>query len=175
MKWLKRYSFFIIILVITLIITLIDFNKGQNIGLIALDSFKQMLAVLPPIMLLLGLLDIWVPRETMIKYMGNNSGILGVVLAILLGSLAAGPVYAAFPITAIFIKKGAKFSNIMVFMGAWCTTKIPTFLFELSALGYKYTFTRLLVNLPSIILLAYLIERLLSKNDLEEIYNKFKE
>ncbi len=175
MKCLKRYSFFIIILVITLIITLADFNKGQNIGLIALDSFKQMLAVLPPIMLLLGLLDIWVPRETMIKYMGNNSGILGVVLAILLGSLAAGPVYAAFPITAIFIKKGAKFSNIMVFMGAWCTTKIPTSLFELSALGYKYTFTRLLVNLPSIILLAYLIEKLLSKDDLEEIYNKFKE
>ncbi|MCW6065126.1 permease, partial [Clostridium sporogenes] len=36
-------------------------------------------------------------------------------------------------------KKGAKFSNIMIFMGAWCATKIPTFLFELSALGYKYT------------------------------------
>ncbi|MHB9900561.1 permease [Clostridium botulinum] len=169
MKWLKRYVFFIIILMLTLIITLIDFNKGQNISLIALDSFKQMLAVLPPIMLLL------VPRQTMIKYMGDNSGILGIVLAILLGALAAGPVYAAFPVTAVFIKKGAKFSNIMIFMGAWCATKIPTFLFELSALGYKYTFSRLLVNLPSIIILAYLIEGLLSKNDLEKIYNKFKE
>ncbi|MCS4454044.1 permease [Clostridium botulinum] len=164
----KKICFFIIILMLTLIITLIDFNKGQNISLIALDSFKQMLAVLPPIMLLLGLLDTWVPRQTMIKYMGDNSGILGIVLAILLGALAAGPVYAAFPVTAVFIKKGAKFSNIMIFMGAWCATKIPTFLFELSALGYKYTFSRLLVNLPSIIILAYLIEGLLSKNDLEK-------
>ncbi len=46
MKWLKRYIFFIIVLILTFIITLIDFNKGQNISLIALDSFKQMLAVL---------------------------------------------------------------------------------------------------------------------------------
>lgn len=171
MKILKRYTFFLIVLFVTLIITTIDFNSGKSITNIAVDSFKQMISVLPPIMLLLGLLDIWVPRETMLKYMGENSGITGIILAIIFGSVAAGPLYAAFPITAVFIKKGVKFSNVMIFLGAWCTTKIPTLLFELSALGYRYTFTRMLVNLPSIILLGYLIEGLLKEEDLKEIYN----
>lgn len=162
--------FFLIALFVTLIITSIDFNSGKSITNIALDSFKQMISVLPPIMLLLGLLDIWVPRETMLKYMGKNSGVMGIILAIIFGSVAAGPLYAAFPITAVFIKKGVKFSNVMIFLGAWCTTKIPTLLFELSALGYRYTFTRMFVNLPFIILLGYLIEWLLKEEDLKEIY-----
>lgn len=170
MKILKRYIFFLIVLFVTLIITSIDFNSGKSITNIAVDSFKQMISVLPPIMLLLGLLDIWVPRETMLKYMGENSGIIGIILAIIFGSVAAGPLYAAFPITAVFIKKGVKFSNVMIFLGAWCTTKIPTLLFELSALGYKYTFTRMFVNLPFIIILGYLIEGLLKEEDLKEIY-----
>lgn len=68
-----------------------------------------MLSVLPPIMIMLGLMDVWVSRESLMKYMGNNSGFLGVFLAMLIGSIAAGPMYAAFPFTAVLIKKGAKF------------------------------------------------------------------
>lgn len=170
MKILKRYLFFFIILLITVGITLINFNCGKSIFTIALASFKQMISVLPPIMLLLGLLDVWVPRETMLKYMGGNSGIVGIALAIILGSVAAGPLYAAFPIIAVFTKKGVKFSNIMIFVGAWCTTKIPTLLFELAALGPKYTFTRMFVNLPFIILLGYIIEYLIGDKELKEIY-----
>ncbi len=170
MKILKRYLFFFIILLITVGITLINFNCGKSIVTIAFDSFKQMISVLPPIMLLLGLLDVWVPRETMLKYMGENSGIVGIALAIILGSVAAGPLYAAFPIIAVFTKKGVKFSNIMIFVGAWCTTKIPTLLFELAALGPKYTFTRMFVNLPFIILLGYIIEYLIGDKELKEIY-----
>ncbi|WP_291572384.1 permease [Clostridium sp. UBA4548] len=170
MKILKRYLFFFIILLITVGITLINFNCGKSIVIIAFDSFKQMISVLPPIMLLLGLLDVWVPRETMLKYMGENSGIVGIALAIILGSVAAGPLYAAFPIIAVFTKKGVKFSNVMIFVGAWCTTKIPTLLFELAALGPKYTFTRMFVNLPFIILLGYIIEYLIGDKELKEIY-----
>ena len=66
-----------------------------------------MLSVLPPIMIMLGLMDVWVSRESLMKYMGNNSGFLGVFLAMLIGSIAAGPMYAAFPFTAVLIKKVA--------------------------------------------------------------------
>jgi uncharacterized membrane protein YraQ (UPF0718 family) len=170
MKLIRRYLFFIIVLIVTVGITLVDFQSGNSISKIAFDSFKQMISVLPPIMLLLGLLDIWVPRETMIKYMGRDSGIKGILLAILFGSVAAGPLYAAFPVTAVFIKKGVRFSNVMIFIGAWCTTKIPTLLFEISALGYKYTFTRMLANLPFIIIIGYIIEWILKKEDLNDIY-----
>jgi uncharacterized membrane protein YraQ (UPF0718 family) len=48
-------------------------------------SLKEMILVLPPIFVLLGLLDIWVPRETMVKYMGEGSGVIGVVISIIIG------------------------------------------------------------------------------------------
>jgi uncharacterized membrane protein YraQ (UPF0718 family) len=166
----KRYSFFIIILCITLIISLINKDIGVKTFNTAGFSLKQMLSVLPPIMLLLGLMDVWVPREKMMKYMGENSGILGVALAITIGSLAAGPMYAAFPFAAVLLKKGVKFSNVIVFMNAWCVTKIPTVMFELTSLGYKFTLIRLAVNLPGIIIMGYIVQGLLSKNELENIY-----
>ncbi|NSW93014.1 MAG: permease [Firmicutes bacterium] len=147
---------------------------NKELGFKALDitgySLKEMVLVIPPVFILLGLLDIWVPREIMVKYMGKGSGIKGVILAILLGSAAAGPLYGAFPVAAVFMKKGVKFSNILIFIGAWSTTKIPMFLFELSSLGVRFAVTRLLIDIPGIIIIAYILSKVISKNEIEEIY-----
>ncbi|WP_127837156.1 permease [Clostridium prolinivorans] len=167
---IKRYSFFIISFFIMIIITFINKDIGFKSFNIAFSSFKQMISVVPPIMLLLGLMDVWVPRETMMKYMGNNSGILGVFLSILIGSLAAGPMYAAFPFTAVLLKKGVKFSNIIIFMNAWCVTKISTLMFEIAALGYKFTLARLIIDIPGVIIMGYLAEAMMPKNELEQLY-----
>jgi len=167
---IKRYKFFIATVIIMSIIFLIDFNVGKKALSIVGYSFKEMLLVIPPIFVLLGLLDVWVPRETMIKYMGEGSGIKGVALAIILGSAAAGPLYGAFPIAAVFMKKGVKFSNILIFIGAWSTTKIPMFLFELSSLGTKFAITRLLIDIPGIIIIAYILLRFVTKEEINELY-----
>lgn len=174
-KLLKRYMFFISIFMTTIIITVFNMDMGFEAFSIAGGSFKQMLSVLPPIMILLGLMDVWVPREKMMKYMGKDSGITGIFLAILIGSIAAGPMYAAFPFTAVLLKKGVKLSNIIIFMNAWCVTKIPTLLFELTALGYSFTFTRLLIDLPGIIIMGFLVEWLIKKEEIEKLYRVSEE
>lgn len=129
-----------------------------------------MFFVIPPIFLLLGLLDVWVPRTTMVKYMGEGSGLKGILLAFLIGSAAAGPLYGAFPVAAVFMKKGVKFLNLMVFIGAWSTTKIPMLMFEIESLGLKFALTRLAIDIPGIILIAFLLTKLISKREKEEIY-----
>ncbi|WP_330698449.1 permease [Anaerocolumna sp. MB42-C2] len=126
-KWLKRYRVFIIVLVMMVILVLFIPKIGLNALTITGNSIKEMLHVIPPIFILLGLLDVWVPRETMVKYMGEGSGLKGVLLAILIGSAAAGPLYGAFPVTAVFMKKGVKFMNILIFIGAWSTPKFLCF------------------------------------------------
>lgn len=170
MKKLKKYFIFIVSLLI-LIITLI---LNKEVGLTALDtiafSFKEMFMVLPPIFILIGLLDVWVPSDTMVKYMGEDSGIVGILLSIFLGSAAAGPLYGAFPVAAVFMKKGVKLTNIFIFIGAWSTTKLPMFLFEISSLGSKFAFTRLAVNIPGILIIAYIVKALLTEEDIKEMY-----
>lgn len=168
----KRYGFFIAALIVAVIITLINRDLGLKSFSTAFESFKQMISVVPPIMLLLGLLDVWVPRETMMKYMGDNSGILGIFLAILMGSLAAGPMYAAFPFTAVLLKKGVRLSNIIIFMNAWCVTKISTVMFEIAALGYKFTLARLIIDIPGVIIMGYLVQVMMPKDEIERLMDR---
>ena len=143
MKILKRYRAAIVALVLFGVFILVFPTYAPRAGATLLEQLKTMLLVLPPIFLLLGLLDVWVPRETLMKHMGPASGVKGAVIAFVLGSVAAGPLYGAFPIAAVLMKKGASFWNILIFIGAWSTTKIPMFLFELNALGARFAVGRL--------------------------------
>jgi uncharacterized membrane protein YraQ (UPF0718 family) len=172
MKILKQYALFIAIIVADIIVFILNSRLGLKIFINTGKNFLDMLSVIPPIFLLLGLLDVWVPRETIIRYLGENSGIVGVVLSIFLGAAAAGPLYGAFPVAGVMIKKGAKFSNILIFLGAWSTLKIPMFLFEMSALGYEFAVTRWIVDVAGVIIISALIDRLMSIEEKKEIYQK---
>ncbi len=172
MKTLKKYRFFIFTVILLVGVVLLNRQLGiKALGIVGF-SLKEMMLVIPPIFILLGLLDIWVPKETMVRYMGEDAGWLGVILAILLGSAAAGPLYGAFPIAGVFMKKGVRFTNILIFIGAWSTTKIPMFLFEMASLGTRFALTRLAIDIPGIILIAYILNFFVSKEEIEGIYKK---
>ncbi|MCW1713785.1 MULTISPECIES: permease [Synergistaceae] len=167
---LKRYRPFLIALACVGVLTLFNRGIGTKALFISVNSFVQMLFIIPPVFVLLGLLDVWVSRESMIRYMGEGSGIEGILLSIFIGSAAAGPLYAAFPVSALFMKKGVSFSNVMIFIGAWSTTKIPMVLFEFQSLGARFALTRLLVDIPGIIIIAVLLSNLVSGEDINKIY-----
>lgn len=166
---IKRYKVAILMVGILILMNIIMPHKGKEATSITMSNISEMLKVIPPIFILLGLLDVWVPREKMIKYMGDNSGILGISIAFLLGSAAAGPLYAAFPIAGVLLKKGADFSNILIFIGAWSTTKIPLLLFEVSSLGWKFTIIRLIIDIVGILVIANITNKMLNKEDKDEI------
>jgi|SRR3989304_2357001 len=169
---IKRYLFFIITLIFLGVLFAFDPNRGLKATDVIIYSFKEILLVLPPIFILIGLLDVWIPKEIMIKHLGEESGFKGIVLAFLFGIFAAGPLYAAFPIAAVFMKKQVKFSNIIIFIGAWSTTKIPMLLFEISSLGFKFALLRLALNIFVIIIIAYLIGISVKKDEVLAMYKK---
>ncbi|WP_373601596.1 permease [Paraclostridium bifermentans] len=155
---LKKYKYVLVSIFIFLVIYLINKPLGINIfNNIKLNIF-QMLSILPPIMIILSLLDTWISREYFIKHMGPNSGFKGVIIAFLIAFFSAGPMYAAFPFASVLVKKGVKLSNILIFLNAWCVTKLSTLIFEFTSLGFKFTLIRLLVNIPGIIIMGYMIE-----------------
>lgn len=164
----NRYKLFFIVLVILILVIIFEKNTGMKAFNNTKDSFLQMLSVLPPIMVLLGLMDEWISRESMMKYMGEESGIMGIAIAIAFAVFAAGPMYAAFPFTAVLLKKGVKFTNVIIFMNAWCVIKISTLLFEISSLGYKFTFYRLLIDFVGVIIMGYLVNYFVMKTGKED-------
>jgi uncharacterized membrane protein YraQ (UPF0718 family) len=168
----KKYRLFIFLALIDIFLILFFPKVGYSSIKLSFKSLLEMLSVLPPIFILLGLLDVWVKRESMVKYMGEGSGIIGILLAYLIGSAAAGPLYGAFPVAGVLLKKGSKLSNVFIMLGAWSTTKIPLILFEASSLGVKFMLVRLAVDVIGIAIIAFFTDKLLKQKDKDEIYQK---
>lgn len=168
-KFLLRYRFFLLLLLLNLLVLLVSPDTGKKIAALSFDNLLEMLSVIPPVFLLLGLMDVWIPKETMMKYMGKDAGIKGGIFAFVLGSFSAGPLYASFPVAAVFLKKGVSLTNVFLFVGAWSTTKIPMLLFEVTQLGGKFAAIRFFLNLAGIITLAVIMEKTTSSKEYEKI------
>jgi uncharacterized membrane protein YraQ (UPF0718 family) len=171
-KFILRYKVFIILLFVNLVLLIAFPTLGLKSFSLTGQNLLEMLSIIPPVFILLGLLDVWVQRETMIKWMGEKSGFKGMAIAFFLGSAAAGPLYAAFPIAGVLLKKGSKLSNVLIFIGAWSTTKIPMLLFEASSMGWKFMVTRFVVDLFGIAAIAFITEKAMNKKDIQDIYEK---
>ena len=170
MKMISRYKVFLLLALANIIIGLIM----PGIGLKSLDltraNLLEMMSVIPPIFILLGLLDVWVDRSTMIRLTGNGSGLKGVLISFLMGSAAAGPLYAAFPVAGMMLKKGSSLMNVFIFIGAWSTTKIPMLTFEAASLGLPFTLARLALSVIGILAIALISQKSLNPEQKEELY-----
>lgn len=175
MTLIKKNKATILLLVIAFILTLINIDYGRSIGRIAWTNVVTISGVLPPIFILIGLLDVWVPKEVMIRYMGEKSGFKGLFFAFILGSMAAGPLYVAFPVAAILLKKGARLAYVIFFLSTWTVGKIPLLLFEVSSLGATFTALHFLTMITLFLFGSFLLEKLLSKEDKVILVDKASE
>jgi uncharacterized membrane protein YraQ (UPF0718 family) len=166
-KEFKKYIFPLVFLAFIGLSWAFDFLSGKQIGINFWMFFKEMILFLPVMFVLIGLFDVWVPREKIEKHVGSESGWKGTVLVILLATLQAGPLYGAFPFTYLLWKKGCSIRNVFIYLGAFSTIKIPMLTFEIGFLGLKFSLLRTLITLPVFILIGYLMEWYLKNKNFE--------
>ena len=172
---LKQYGFLLFAIALSAVCWCMDAAKAEQGMRLAGDGIVEMLGFLPPIFVLLGLFDVWVDRETVIRLMGRESGCRGVFLAFLLGTLAAGPLYMAFPVAGVLMKKRAGLFQIFIFTGTWAIAKVPMLLFETSCFGFSYTALRFVFNMAAIAGIAWLMVRMLGPAYAEKLYREADE
>lgn len=102
------------------------------------------------------------------KYLGENSGLKGILIAIFLGTLPTGPMYIAFPIAAELLHKKASITNVVIFLGVWASLKIPQIGVEIQFLGLKFAVLRFVLTLISVIAIG-LITEYLSKGEVKYV------
>ncbi len=157
---LKKYSLFMLIVVIDLILRWRVPTAGSAAVSSSIDYLVEMILFIPPIFVLVGLLDVWVPRKIVEKHVGPDSGAKGVVISILVATAAAGPLYAGFPVADALLKKGCRLANAVIFLGTWATIKIPMLMMEIKFMGLSFALTRLILTVPVVILIGYLVEKI---------------
>ncbi len=171
-KLIRKYKFdFTTILLFICFIGIsygVDWNAGEKLFETTFwDFLKEMLTILPCMFILIGLFDVWVPREKIEKHVGSGSGIKGIAIMILLAITQVGPLYAAFPVAHLLWKKGCSLRNIFVYVGMFSAAKIPMLTLEIGFLGLKFSMLRLILTIPVFILIALIMERNLRNKSYE--------
>ena len=173
-KYIKKNKFLGISIISLIVLTIFDVHLTIKALDNALDNLLNMLLIVPPIFLLIGLFDVWIERETVIKLMGENSGIKGMALAFFLGAFSAGPTIAAFPVAMIMIKKGAKYSNVIFFLMVWSSLKLPILFYQITTIGLKLTSIINITMLVVFIISAVVADNVFSKEEIKLIEEKSK-
>ncbi|MBN2805864.1 MAG: permease [Prolixibacteraceae bacterium] len=161
--WKRHRTSLVFTIIFSVLISLsfiTDFQPGISIGKDRFWVFlKEMILFLPLMFILIGLGDVWISKEKTEKHLGEQSGIKGMFVVIIMSMAQVGPLYGAFPVAYLLWKKGTSVRNIFIYLGAFCTIKIPMLTFEIGFLGWKFSLIRTLLSLPLIILIGILMER----------------
>jgi uncharacterized membrane protein YraQ (UPF0718 family) len=174
-KLIRDWAFFGILVGILLVLLFIFPEKTQPVTSTAWEYFMEMIIILPAVMIIMGIFSVFISDETVVKYLGKASGIKGIGISFFLGALPTGPLYVAFPMAATLIKKGARISNIIVFLSAWACIKLPQELVELQFLGLNFMITRLVLTIIFVTIMGFIIEKIIESSNQNKIGNVVKE
>ena len=145
---------------LTAVILLQLFPERREIfASVSWEFFVEMISILPAVMILMGIFAVFVPKDLVVRYLGKEAGVKGIALAMIMGALPTGPLYIAFPIASTLLKKGARVSNVIVFLSAWSCIKIPQELVELEFLGFRFMVTRLILTAIFVVIMGFVIEK----------------
>lgn len=172
---IKRNPFLFGILSVYIILFIVNAEKAMAAIASTAYYLKEMLIIMPVVFLLTALIDAWIPKNVIMKALGENSGLKGSFTALALGSISAGPIYAAFPVAKTLLKKGASVGNIVVILSAWAVIKIPMLANEVKFLGAKFMIARWIFTVISIILMGYITSKLVRREDIPLREEKLKQ
>jgi uncharacterized membrane protein YraQ (UPF0718 family) len=160
-KYLKNYMWVILFVIFSISSYFIEFQPGLDIYSNFSEFFMEMISFIPFLFIIIGLFDVWFPKEMVEKHIGKESGVKGILLVIFLAMLQAGPLYGAFPVAYILHHKGASVKNIFIYLGAFSSMKLPMLGIEMGYLGIKFTILRTLISLPLFICIGFIMEKML--------------
>ena len=139
---------------LTLLLMILAYMKGPELPLRGLQTSWTLLQdVWLPLLLgflLAGFFDVLVPREFLVKWMGEQSGAKGILIGWLIGLAMPGGPYVVFPIAASLFNQGVGVGPLVTFITAKSLLS-PTRLFswEVPFLGWPFVAAR---AIPSFLL-----------------------
>ena len=159
------YGIFITFMIFLFISRLIEFDLGMAMGENFYIFARDMVLILPPAFVIIGLFEIWVDRETIESHFGSASGIQRYIYAILLAATTVGGTFVAFPVANSLYHKGADYSSIFTYITAASLVMIPMSIMEASIIGIEFTVLRIGLSLPLVVISSIILNKIFVKLD----------
>ncbi len=156
---------FLILNVLVLLALAISFFKSrEKSSKVIKIAFKSLINTAPYIIItiiIIGIMQGFVPNSLIAEYLGEKSGISGVLLASLIGAILHIPAFVSFPLVASLIERGASVMIGAAFITSLTMIGFTSLPLEIKEFGIKFTVLRNISSFAAAILIAVAIGVLL--------------
>ena len=119
---------------------------------ILFSDFSLFIDILPKVLaacLIAAFVAVLMPRETVLRWVGAESGLVGILIATLAGTVCPGGPITIFPIAAAFVAIGADTGAAIAFITSWTLLGYARILvWELPFFGGEFVIWRTIISLP---------------------------
>lgn len=151
---------------VTLVLLALSFfkskQKTKQVLKKAWKSFENILPQFLSIIVLLGMMLSIFDEETISKLLGNESGIIGMGIAAIVGSITLMPGFVAFPLAASLLNAGAGYAQITMFITTLMMVGVITLPVESAYFGKKTAIKRNVLAFIYAVGISFIIGMLLS-------------
>lgn len=112
-------------------------------------------------LLIAGLVQVLIPKETVSRWLGEGSGMRGLVIAEFAGALTPGGPFGSFSMVYALGKLGVDIGVLITYLTAWTTLSLLRLVvWEIPFLGLNLSLFRFFISLPMGIVAGLLARRL---------------
>ena len=138
-----------------------DKDKAVQSLRIALKSFIKMLPMIFIIIIAIGLLLGFIPPDQISRFVGDQSGLGGVILIGVVGALMHIPALLSFPLASSILENGASVTTVAAFITTLTMIGMITLPLEIKMLGKKIALLRNGISFVIAILIAFIMGMIL--------------
>ncbi len=102
----------------------------------------QILPILIFAFIIAGMVQVLIPQESIAKWIGGKSGMRGILIGTLAGSITTGGPYISMPLAAGLLKSGAGIGTVVAFLTGWSLLAVSRLPIEVGVLGWKFSLIR---------------------------------
>ena len=139
----------------------VSYLKDKNNTKIALKkawrSFENILPSVLVVLLLVGFVLTVLDSQTISKLIGEESGIMGMIIALVVGSITLIPGFVAFPLASSLLNAGAGYAQIAMFISTLMMVGLETLPLESKYFGKKLSLKRNMLALIVAIVVSCVI------------------
>ena len=138
-----------------------DRQKTKRTLMVAKKAFLNIFPEFSAILILIAIVLTLVPPKTIQALLGGQSGILGMLVSALVGSVTLIPGFIAFPLAGSLLTAGAGLVQVVVFISTLMMVGFVTAPMEIKYFGKRQTFLRNGLAFAYSFVVAILVGRLI--------------
>ncbi len=136
----------IIMGILAAVLLYLGYRGGEGAHIAGLKSAYNMTIEIVPLLafafIIAGMVQTLIPQETVAKWVGEESGLRGILIGSLAGGLTPGGPYVSLPIAAGLLRSGAGVGTMVAFLTGWSLYAVSRIPMEIGVLGWKLTAIR---------------------------------